>query len=308
MKVKNLEVGIKIGNKQRKFTNLILNNYLDLFANSLLDFKSKKLTCCAVNITKVKNIINENSTTMNYDTLIECSFEEVLTENTVLNKYSYTEDLTMYGYNPISAYNGQAIKEIGFGVYDYDTNKFTMYAYLDVSKYNIVIQEAQPVLISRIDKIASDMKFWSNSNSIKIPYHLTTDGLHAVAGMEYERILPKLYSLGFGVLPYKYTEEHLIEDLNISKTGIGEITVNNTFNNFAKNGLYPSTDLYPNENLYPKPSTATLLIYKFKMYREHYTDPEQPPTLVDTGLFYVQYKKLENFGIINNLKIKYERG
>ena len=57
MKVKNLEVGIKIGNKQRKFTNLILNNYLDLFANSLLDFKSKKLTCCAVNITKVKNII-----------------------------------------------------------------------------------------------------------------------------------------------------------------------------------------------------------------------------------------------------------
>lgn len=308
MKVKNLEVGIKIGNKQKKFTNLILNNYLDLFANSLLNFESKQLTYCAVNITKVKNIINENSTTMNYDTLIECNFEEVLTENAVLNKYNYTEDLTAYGYNPISFYNGQTIKEIGFGVYDFNTNKFTMYAYLDVSKYNIVIQEAQPVVISRIDKIVSDMKFWSNSNSIKVPYHLTANGLRDITGMEYERVLSKLYSLGFGILPYKYTEEHLIEDLNISKTGIGEITVNNTFNNFAKNGLYPNTDLYPNENLYPKPSTATLLIYKFKMYKEQYTDPEQPPTLVDTGLFYVQYKKLENFGIINNLKIKYERG
>ena len=308
MKVKNLEVGIKIGNKQKEFTNLILNNYLDLFANSLLNFESKQLTYCAVNITKVKNIINENSTTMNYDTLIECNFEEVLTENAVLNKYNYTEDLTVYGYNPISFYNGQTIKEIGFGVYDFDTNKFTMYAYLDVSKYNIVVQESQPVVISRIDKIVSDMKFWSNSNSIKVPYHLTANGLRDITGMEYERVLSKLYSLGFGILPYKYTEEHLIEDLNISKTGIGEITVNNTFNNFAKNGLYPNTDLYPNKNLYPKPSTATLLIYKFKMYREQYTDPEQPPTLVDTGLFYVQYKKLENFGIINNLKIKYERG
>lgn len=308
MKVKNLEVGIKIGNKQKEFTNLILNNYLDLFANSLLNFESKQLTYCAVNITKVKNIINENSTTMNYDTLIECNFEEVLTENAVLNKYNYTEDLTVYGYNPISFYNGQTIKEIGFGVYDFDTNKFTMYAYLDVSKYNIVVQESQPVVISRIDKIVSDMKFWSNSNSIKVPYHLTANGLRDITGMEYERVLSKLYSLGFGVLPYKYTEEYLIEDIDISKTGTGEITVNGINSNFAKNGLYPREDLFPSTDLYPQPSTANLLIYKFKMYREHYTDPEQPPTLVDTGLFYVQYKKLENFGIINNLKIKYERG
>ena len=46
MKVKNLEVGIKIGNKQHKFTNLILNKYLDLFAYSFLEFKDKNLDFC----------------------------------------------------------------------------------------------------------------------------------------------------------------------------------------------------------------------------------------------------------------------
>lgn len=77
MKVKNLEVGIRIGNKQRKFTNLILNNYLDLFANSFKEFASKELTHCVVNITKTNTKIDETSTTMNFDTLIEGTMQEV---------------------------------------------------------------------------------------------------------------------------------------------------------------------------------------------------------------------------------------
>lgn len=307
MKVKNLEVGIRIGNKQRKFTNLILNNYLDLFANSFKEFASKELTHCVVNITKTNTKIDETSTTMNFNTLIEGTMQEVLTDNSILNKYSYTEKQTAYNYNPISSYKGQTIKEIGFGMYDYNLNAFVMYAYINVSKYNIVIQEKQPVIISRIDKIVSDMEFWSNSTKIKTPYHLTGDGIHEILGMEYERIFPKLYSLGFGILPYKYLKEYLVENLNISKTGIGEITIDNNFQNFANNSLYPSKTLYPNKKLYPQKATANLLMYKFKMYRETFPDPEGPPVLIDTGLFYVQYKKLERFGVINNLKIKYER-
>lgn len=308
MKVKNLEVGLKIGNKERKFTNLITNGYLDLFANSFLNFASKELTHCAVNITKYNEDIDANSTTMDYDVLIEGNLQEILTENTVLNKYSYTEEGTLYGYNPISSYYGKTIKEIGFGTYDWNSKSFIMYAYLDVSKYSITIQEGQPVIISRTDKIATDMKFWSNSTRIKAPYHLTVDGLHAISGMDYTRILPQLYSCGFGILPYLYKDEYLVKDLNVQKTGIGEITVNGINSNFAKDDLFPRPDLYPTPNLYPREATANLLIYKFEMYREIFEDPEQPPTLVDTGLFYVQYKELTRFGLIENLKIKYERG
>ena len=308
MKVKNLEVGIKIGNKERKFTNLILNGYLDLFANSLLNFTSKQLIDCVINITKNNTDINENSTTMEFDTIIEGNLNEVLTQNTVINKYSYTEENTLYSYNKISKYIGQTIKEIGFGIYDYETNNFTMYAYLDVSKYNITIQIGQPIIISRIDKIVSDMLFWSNSSTIKVPYHLTADGLHEINGMEYQRILPKLYSVGFGILPYLYIDEYLAEDLDIEKTETGEITITGINSNFAKNDLFPRPDLYPSPDLYPQAPTANLLIYKFKMYREVYEDPMLPPILEDTGLYYVQYKETDRFGLIKNLKIKYERG
>lgn len=310
MKVKNLEVDIKIGNRERKFTNLILNSYLDLFANSIVNFNSKGLTACAINITKNINTINENSTTMNFDTVIvNRAIEETLTENIVINKYKFIEEDVVMMYNPLSYFEGRNIREIGFGTWDYTENSFTMYAYLNVDKYNVVIQKGQSIVISRIDKIESDMKFWSNSNRLKTPYHLTTDAIHDVQEMEYERILPKLHSVGFGILPYWFKDEYLVEDLDIEKTGTGELTINGIESNFAKDDLFPRPDLYPSPNLYPREPTANLLIYKFKMYREIYEDPSLPEaTLIDTGLFYVQYKEMSRFGLIDNLKIKYERG
>ena len=309
MKVKNLEVSIKVGNKQHKFTNLILNKYLDLFADSFLEFKDKNLDFCCINLTKEKTLITPESTEMQFDTILEFNSSErseLLTENTIINKYNYEKPLA--GYPDLSSFVGQYIKQIGFGIYDYELQKFELYAYLDVSKYNIVVQEGQPIVISRMDKVSTDMNFWSNSNAVKCPYHLTTKGLLEVNGYEYDTVIPKLYSIGFGALPYKYTDEYLVEDLDISKTGVGEITIDNVLNNYAMNDLFPKEDLYPRPDLYPQEGTANLLIYKFKLYRKVFQDPEQPPTLKDTGLFYVQYKQLERLGQITKLKIRYERG
>ncbi len=309
MKVKNLEVGIKIGNKQHKFTNLILNKYLNLFADSFLEFKDKNLDFCCVNLTNEKTLVTAESTEMQFDTILEFNSaerSELLTDNTVINNYNYESPLA--GYKPLSKFIGQYIKQIGFGTYDYENHKFELYAYLDVSKYNIIVQKGQPIIISRMDKVSTDMNFWSNSKAVKCPYHLATKGLLEINGYEYDTVIPKLYSIGFGALPYKYTDEYLVENLNISKTGIGEITINNVLNNYAKNDLFPREDLYPRPDLYPQEGTANLLIYKFKLYRKVFEDPEQLPILQDTGLFYVQYKKLERFGQIKKLKIRYERG
>ena len=222
MKVKNLEVSIKVGNKQHKFTNLILNKYLDLFADSFLEFKDKNLDFCCVNLTNEKTLVTAESTEMPFDTILEFNSaerSELLTENTVINKYNYESPLA--GYNSLSSYIGQYIKQIGFGIYDYEAKKFELYAYLDVSKYNIVVQEGQPIVISRMDKVSTDMNFWSNANAVKCPYHLTTKGLLEVNGYEYDTVIPRLYSIGFGSLPYKFTDEYLVEDLDISKTGSG---------------------------------------------------------------------------------------
>ena len=309
MKIENKEVTIKIGNKTKTFKNLILNSYLDLFADSFLDFKEKNLPYCLVNFTKANLDINENSSIMQYDTILEADFSnnvEILTDSNIINKYFY--ETPVGGYPYLENFKGQTIKQLGFANYDYTKQDYVLYAFIDVSKYGITIQDNQPVIISRVDKITSDMKFWSNDTRIKAPYHLTGRGLLGFVGMEYQRIIPKLYSVGVGVLPYVFTQEFLAEDLDIQRKGVGGVVINKSFINVAENDLYPSPELFPSPDLYLQKPTANLLIYKFKMFIEHYEDPSEPPVLVDTGLFYVQYKEINNFGVIEKLKINYERG
>lgn len=311
MKIKNEEVSIKIGNKTKTFKNLILNSYLDLFANSFLDFKEKNLPYCFVNFTKFNFEINKSSQEMQYDTILSADFAsniEVLTGSNIINKYFYKDPVA--GYDYLEDFAGKQIKEIGFGNWDSIKQNYVLYAYLDVSKYNIIIQDNQPVIISRVDKISSDMQFWSNNAKIKAPYHLTGRGMIELLGMEYQTIIPKLYSVGFGVLPYKFVNEYLAEDLTISKGETGIVNITEDFYNYKNDDLYPREDLYPRDDLYPQTPTANLLIYKFKMYKVVYPNPESEESeLEDTGLYYTQYRELKDseYGK-SNLSIKYERG
>lgn len=308
MKIKNLEVGIKIGEKQKTFTNLILNSYLDLFSENILSFQSKNLPFCLVNFTKNNTHVNINSTNMEYDTVLEARFEdniETISEKSIINKYLY-KNAIVEG-KELAEFEGQPIKQLGFANYDYIKNEYIVYAYLDISKYNIVIQKGQPVIISRIDKVESDMNFWSNSQNVKGPIHLTGRGLLEYAGMHYGRTIPKLYSIGFGYLPYLLEKEYLFDELEIRKGEVGELIIGKQLENYKNNDLLPSDKLYPNSKLYPQKGTANLLVYKFKLYKEVYEDPEEPPILKDTGIYYCQYQELKRYGIMN-LKIKYERG
>ena len=311
MKIKNEEVSIKIGNKTKTFTNLIINSYLDLFADSFLDFKQKNLPYCLVNFTKNNMAIDENSTEMQYDTILEADFAsniEILTGSNIVNKYFYKDPVASYPY--LEDFAGQQIRQLGFANWDNTKQDYVLYAYLDVSRYNIIIQDSQPVTISRVDKISSDMQFWANSRELKAPYHLTGRGMLELLGMDYQTIIPKLYSIGFGVLPYKFVNEYLAEDLTISKGETGIINIAEDFYNYKNNDLYPREDLYPSEDLYPQTPTANLLIYKFKMYKIVYPDPSSEEyELEDTGMYYTQYRELKNneYGKLN-LSIKYERG
>ena len=311
MKIENEEVSIKIGNKTKTFKNLILNSYLDLFADSFLDFKEKNLPYCLVNFTKNNIGVNENSTSMQYDTILEADFSnniEALTGSNIVNKYFYQNPVA--GMDYLEDFKGQTIKELGFANYDYETDKYILYAFLDVSKYQITIQGSQPVIISRVDKVSSDMKFWANNSKLKAPYHLTGRALIETIGMEYQTIIPKLYSIGFGVLPYSFVEEYLVENLTIQKGEIGIINISNNFYNYPNEDLYPRQDLYPREDLYPQTPTANLLIYKFKMYKKVYSNPESDNyELQETGMYYTQFRELKDseYGRFA-LRIKYERG
>lgn len=335
MKIKNESVTIKIGNKEKSFHNLILNSYIDLFADSFLKFKNKLLTYCYVKFDTTQTI-NENSTTMEYDTILETNFyktKESFSENNIINDYIY--DIPVMEQEEISTFVGRKITGIGFGDYDNDSGQYLLYAFLDVSKYQIIVQEGQEVVISRKDKITSDLQFYSPFSSVKYPTHLTSRGIIEKIGMEYNEIFSQLYSVGFGTLYSKIdTEEIPVSELDFKKEGTGIVTLigaqdyavyPNTdlfpspevYPGRSSEGLkkleipdrgegqYPSSLLFPSTELYPKQSSPKYVIYKFKLYRRRYEGELE--IVEDTGLYYYQSQSIDGTGAIK-LTIKYERG
>ena len=283
MKIKNEDVTIRIGNKEKSFKNLILNNYIELFRDSFLEFKNKNLEYCFIKFNATQEI-TEESTTMDYDIILGSDFNKIqqtYAGNTITNKYTYNQefvngkDIT----DTIKKHVGDKICGVGFGhikfLDTYGENTIiepTIYAFLDVSKYNITVQEGQEVVVSRIDKVSSDLLFFTPYPEIKMPYHLSIEGYLATVGMEYSEVVPKLESIGFGNLSDVIRDEIPIEQLEITKEGIDTINIGPlTLKNEGK-GIYPSYDLYPSEDLFPQKSTPKWIIYKFRMYRIEY-DP-----------------------------------
>ena len=288
MKVQNKLVSIKIGKKEKVFTNLILNSYLNLFADSFLSFKDKDLEYCLVNFTKT-NTIDETSTTMQYDLSLEGAFQDIieeLSDSKIVNKYTYKDEF-LGEQARWSDFEGLTIKELGFAKRDEQTGEYTLYAYLNVENYNIVVQDSQPIVISRIDEVETDMMFYSNNDIIKAPYHLTMRGLLEYEGLNYIQTIPRLYSIGFANTENKIDKEYLIEDLDIS-TSNNKITINNDFEAYYNNQPF-----------------LNYLVYKFKMIKIEYDVFNKIET--DTGMFYHQYKRITKHGILN-LSVEYQRG
>lgn len=247
---------------------------------------------------------------------------EIFTEDTIINKYYY--DKEVQGQPLLNNFLGHSIREIGFASYDENTDKYMLYACLNVSRYNITIQDNQPVIISRMDKITSDMKMWTNNTIIKTPVHLTKKGIQHIKN----KYISKLYSIGFGILPYEVNREYAVDCLCTEKTGVGKLkivpiskdglfpktglypnknlypqkekVVKDFFTNYLKESLVPEKNLYPHKELYPKGSTYKYLIYKFRLYEI------TEESCVATEYYYNQYKKMNKYGELE-LIVTYER-
>ena len=220
MKISNEFVKIRTGKKEKIFRNLILNNYIKLFADSFLQFKDKTLNACLINFTH-NNEITENSTSMEYDLTIIADSRDIFQKNSpteITTEYYYRRQISgedIYLSSNYKQWFGSTIKDIGFAHYDYGTQEYTLYAYLDVSAYNVVLQENQPLAVVRQDKVTSDYSFWSNSPRVNAPFHLSVDGFKDIVGFEATYYYPRLYSIGFGELPYSLQKEYKVEELDI---------------------------------------------------------------------------------------------
>lgn len=197
MRIRNDLVSIKIGKKQYDFNNLILNEYLNRFAKSQLDkdnmrliANDKELSYCLLKFDTPLEI-NENTELHNQDfdvALLEgaSNIIQEISKNEISVKYTYKSEWIWGDYHSttgnlnngktIKDYYGRKVTAIAFNSNPIvDTNltwKVPVCAVLDVSNYNIYLQENQDFTVTRKDVISSDALFWSEDKRIKGPIHL----------------------------------------------------------------------------------------------------------------------------------------
>lgn len=329
-KIKNLEINIKIGEKEYSFKNLILDSLLNNYAISLVDKNKynsnfKAPGSCAIKFSAI-NDVNSNMKLKNnnFDICISnTSRISDTSKNNIINKYICDSEIAyIWDYSKQTAqniklkdYEGYKIYFLGFS-YGWAPDNDTL-AVLDVSNYDIYIQKGEEIQITRIDEISSDAIFTSLHEKINCPVHLLPLGIDGIIPEQklvaqddlnyitiYNNAYARLTNFGFGNKPDNIELEYDIE---------GNYEVNENIFSIKKiwspKGLYPSQELYPSDDLYPDDIPYEYLILKFKLFQkvaegtyEDYIEVEK-----FTGAEYLQAISLDKRGNID-LNIKYERG
>lgn len=346
MKVKNDLIRLKIGDKNYNFNNLILDEYLKRFVKKQLDIQnletltnSKCLKYCLLKFDTPFNNLQENSELHNQDFDIcfvgGCTYNQTVGESQIIVEYSYDTKFNVWDYsqsigvnNYISNYYGKKITAIGFNSWwindEKASDKVPVCAVLDVSNYNIYLQENQEVSITRRDVIETDAIFFSNNkNKISGPVHLMPYGIPQIIYQPniYNNEGNSWYSFndsGYGILYSiglsSYTDyidkEFVIgEDIQVEQNET-ELNIKGIENYLdTDNPLFCSEDIYASTNLYAIKSKYKYVILKYKVWQEVHsgTIDNVISTPTDTGYYYYQAIPIDKFGKMN-LKIKYERG
>jgi hypothetical protein len=343
MKIKNDLISIKIGKKRYDFTNLILDEYLKRFVNSQLDETKtrnmsniKDLECCLIKFDTPFTNIQNNSEIHNQEFDIclvgNLEYTEELGKKQITVRYKYSSNF-IWDYEKataqnitISNYYGKKITAIGFNVWwgsdeNFET-KLPICAILDVSNYNIYLQKNQNLEVVRKDIITTDAEFWSNSDKVKSPAHLTPKGIPAV--LKQEDIVNEdgsvskfninafgiLYSIGLSSYTDYIDKEFVIgRDVQLEQNNT-EIIIKGIENYLSTdNPLFlDSNKLFTNSDLYPIKSNYKYILFKYKVWQEVVTrvDGQDVYTPTDTGTYYYQAIPIDKFGK-NDFKIKYER-
>lgn len=337
MKIKNEFVKLKTKNREITLKNLILNNYLSIFAKCQYNEFSaqyygsgnKHMSRCFLKLDtpleqeiKPDMFIYENS----FDIFLE---QPSITQNGNANNVSILYGFSnKYGYYDIEKgtwvhdyklLGERKITAIAFG------NTSDIFAILDTSSYDLKIPEDSLLNVSRKDNFSTDALL----NGADFPLHLAPIGIREVklfgdqAMYVYEYGI--LYSVGLSGAPNIMQEEYILgEDVEIVpvddysfKFALIKSTENTKypqssyqpsstkypvrFNTLLEK--HPETSYYPSSNKYPLQSDYKYIILKFRRYYIHGT----LGTFVWTGKEYTMSIYTEKKGLFEVIT-RIERG
>lgn len=314
MIIKNEYVQIKVGNKTFTKKNMILNTYLyRLFKSQINTTHDKTLiNTCYLKFDEPLENVDYSSvlSSDDFDLQIrnnisnEVYFKKIseTTRNSIKLKYHFDNNsLFMYGNeyyaaNILEKFVNRKIAAIAFGYRDTNTDSDTIFAYLDTSNMNIVLNSNENLSITRVDLIQSSGVCYG----FDFPLHLVNDV--AFNDQEYQlhnQMITKaqLYSVGFGNTLGLMEEESLIQDV---QTGITDNSITLETSRIKKVGHYPSENLQL--GFYPTSDNSKYLIFKYRLYRIDNNQTLEPQYLNE---YYTMSMPNENFGNLEiNLKVE----
>ncbi len=301
MKIKNdfvkIEITQKDGSiktieKRNLITNLYVQRYKNHIMQNLIGTSQPIVEMNKLFITITPQTITELSTSIiNDGGVIDSQFvfgaeldsDIIYNENflTITHRYTQLLDGSYY------AIFGNIITGVGFGDINYYGTNDYLYAWLDLTEFNIVPYEGMT-----LNFVRQDTYYHGGITEELIPYHLCQYGIGGKYGY--------LDSIAIG---YE-SPELSMTNITIDNTIVDEIKfTGDLYLNSEGIPFYPEEDLYPSEDLIPEDQKYFTLFQKYKIYNG----------AVDTGLFYYiknQIKDLdETFDNEKvSLKITYERG
>ena len=314
MKIKNECVNIKIGNKTYTKKNMILNTYLYRLFDSQLSIPHYN---ASINVCYLK--FNTSIENVDYNTILNpTDFDIKITnfsnnedyfkrtseysKNLIKLKYVFDKS-SMYsiggGYyasNILNQFNNKRITAIAFGNSDSYFGDETIFAFLDTTNMNIILNSSEEISITRIDLIQSD-----GICNKEFPLHLVNDMANKNAYYDDTiKIITKaqLYSIGFGNTLGLMEEEYLIDDVEIERDN-NSITFN--VNRTKKLGHYPSEDLQL--GFYPTMDNSKYILFKYRLYKCKAVDNSLYEYLDE---YYTMSMPNKNFGNLE-IKLKIER-
>lgn len=317
-KIENVSIDIRIGKKEYHIKNLILDTLLNRFANSLIYDRDtaitkhirryKSMRYCLLKLdTPITPLYPQMAIKNNqFDLGISGgNFDYELSTNKATMKYEYiSEDIIDFNetsqMHKISEYKGRKICTLGFNYYWYLNEEIN--AIVDLSNYDIYIEEGESIYITRIDTISNNAIFTSsNLNIVKGPVHFLPEGINAIP-IEGKSVPSNAYA--------KISSIGLSNNSNRIERSLDlEYEVNSNIftlkNLYSPSGLFPSNELYPSDEVYLDDKPYKYIVIKFCLYEDIVEN--EVYSEIDTGVWYLQAIPLDKKQEIN-LNIKYERG
>lgn len=327
MQLINESVILKKGSKLYEFKNMIMDCYLEAFAEAQLSNQ---------NLTNISKMLGVPSVALKFDTPLHIEedsefygedfdvFSLSANDNQILQTISNRQITTQYKY-PLeqqvlkhlndsftftylnSEFAGRKLTAIAFFpiwmcILGTGTYRIPARAVLDVSSYNIYIEENAPLSITRKDIIKTDADFYSPFGNVKGFIHLLPQK-NGLTNYNQNRQYGVLYSVGISSNPRNFENELIIgQDITVTRNG-KKISFSSISNNFNPRKIFPNSKIFPSSRLYPLKSSYNYIFLKYKVY-------EAPNgTYVDSGKYYYAIKKVDFIkSDWIDFEINYDRG